>query len=261
MPAGPARSEARVPGRLAGAPRAPDQDVKRVLLARPARIAAAAGGDVGHLRQVVSARRAGSGQRAEHRIRRPGEVGVLVHAVQGAAVGHLGVEALDDRQRLDRTDQVGGRQDAQRLHVGAVPLGLAGGQLAPILAIAGRALKQRVVDVGYVLHVADGEPRLAGAGLAGGLRGLRCGVQPGADEEVPGGVGGGVADVRRVVRGDAAGVQHGHRARRGQDELAGDRVVQPGRRPAARKQGDICAAPRLHVRQVIAGSEARWPAD
>ena len=45
VPAGPAAPERRVPGRLAGPFGAPDQAVKRVLLPRPAGIAAALGGE------------------------------------------------------------------------------------------------------------------------------------------------------------------------------------------------------------------------
>ncbi len=234
VPAGPAAPEPGVPGRLAGPFRPPDQDVERILLAGAVRVAAALGGEFGHLGRAVPAGGARPGQRAEPGVRRLGEVDVLVHVVQGAPVGHPGAEPLDDGQRLDRADQVGRRQDAQRLHVLAVPLGLAAGQLAPVLAVPVGPLEQRVIDVGHVLHVDDG---VAGRGRSRCLRGLlslRGRVEPGPDQQVPGGVGGGVPHVGRVVRGDAAGVQRGHRARRGQDQLAGGRVVQPWRRTAPR---------------------------
>ena len=163
VPAGPAAPEPGVPGRLAGPFRPPDQDVERILLAGAVRVAAALGGEFGHLGRAVPAGRARPGQRAEPGVRRLGEVDVLVHVVQGAPVGHPGAEPLDDGQRLDRADQVGRRQDAQRLHVLAVPLGLAAGQLAPVLAVPVGPLQQRVIDVGDVLHVDDGVPARDGA--------------------------------------------------------------------------------------------------
>ena len=159
VPAGPAAPEPRVPGRVAGPFRQPDQDVERILLARAVRVAATLRGEFGHLGQVVPAGRAGPGQRAEPGVRRLGEVDVLVHVVQGAPVGHPGAEPLDDGQRLDRPDQVGRRQDAQRLHVVAVALRLAAGQFPPVLAVPVGPFQQWVVDVGHVLHVDDGVPR------------------------------------------------------------------------------------------------------
>ena len=246
VPAWPTAAEPRDPGWLAGPFGAPDQSVQRVLLPRPAGVAAALRGQLGHLGGVVPRRGARPGQRAELRVGRLGEVQVLVQVVQRAAVGHPDVEPLDDRQRLHRSDQVGGRQDAQRLHVGAVALDLAAGQLAPVLAVAGGPFQQRVVDVGDVLDVDHGVP-----GGRRYVRGLGHRVQPGPDQQVPGGVGGGVPDVRRVVGGDAAGVQRGHRAGRGQYQVTRGRVVHPGRRAAPRKHGNIDTAPGIHVRQVI----------
>ena len=60
----------------------------------------------------------------------------------------------DRRDRLDRADVVRRRDDPQRLHVLAEQRGLAHRQDHPVLAVAGGALQQRVVDVGDVLHVA-----------------------------------------------------------------------------------------------------------
>ena len=177
VPAGPAAAEPRVPGGLAGAFGAPDQGVQRVLLPRPAGVAAALRGQVGHLGGVVPRRGARPGQRAELRVGRLGEVQVLVHVVQRAPVRHPGGEPLDDRQCLDRPDQVGGRQDAQRLHVGAVALDLAAGQFAPVLAVARGPFQQRIVDVGDVLHVDHGVPggrrrAEARAGAESGVSGI-----------------------------------------------------------------------------------------
>ena len=176
VPAGPAAPEPGVPGGLAGPFRPPDQDIERILLAGPVRVAAALGGEFGHLGGAVTAGGAGPGQGAEPRICRLGEVDVLVHVVQGAPVGHPGVEPLDDGQRLNRADQVGRRQDAQRLHVLAVPLGLAAGQFAPVLAVPVGPLEQRVIDVGHVLHVDDG---VAGWGRSRGASGVSCGFSLG----------------------------------------------------------------------------------
>ena len=156
VPAGPAAPEPGVPGRLAGPFRPPDQDVERILLAGAVRVAAALRGEFGHPAQVVPAGRAGPGKRAESVVGRLGEVDVLVNVVQGAPVGHPGTEPLDDRQRLDCADQVGRRQDTQCLHVPAVPLRLAAGQLAPVLAVPVGPLQQRVIDIGHVLHVDHG---------------------------------------------------------------------------------------------------------
>jgi len=104
MPAGPAAAERRVPGRLAGPFRPPDQAIERILLPRPVRIAAALRGELGHLHRTEFAGRAGSRQQTEPRVCRLREVDILIDVVQGTPVRHLGAEPLDDGQRLNRPD-------------------------------------------------------------------------------------------------------------------------------------------------------------
>ena len=69
VPAGPPGPEARLPGRLARPLRPPDERVERVLLAWPVRVAAALGGQLGHLRDGQPGRGARPGQRAELLVR------------------------------------------------------------------------------------------------------------------------------------------------------------------------------------------------
>ena len=167
--------------------------IQRVLLARPGRVAAALGEQLRHGRRVQPGHRApNSGSAAREKYMSPLEV------VQRAAVGQQPVEPLDQRHRLHRADQPGGRQHPQRLHVAPVPGDLPVGQLPPVLAVPLGPLQQRIVHVGDVLHVGHLVP----------------GVQPGPDQQVPGDVGRRVADVRGVVRGDPARVQASPAARR-----------------------------------------------
>ena len=100
--------------------------------------------------------------------------------------------------RLDDPDERVGRDHGEGRHVLAEEVDLGGGELAPVLAVAGRPLEQRVVDVGDVLHVVDPV----------------AGVAQGAADEVEGDVRRGVAEVGRVVGRDAADVQPGDLARR-----------------------------------------------
>ena len=100
-------------------------------------------------------------------------------------------------------------------------------ELAPVLAVALGPLEQRVVHVGDVLGVDHLVPA----------------VKPRPDQQVPGGEGGGVAQVGRVVGGDPAGVQR-RPAPGGRDgELPGRRVPQPYFRPAPRQNGNLSATP------------------
>src|SRR5215472_6994551 len=68
VPAWPAGTEARVPGWLTGALRAPDERVERVLLPRPVRVAAALGGEGRHLLHRKARRAPRTRQRAEPRV-------------------------------------------------------------------------------------------------------------------------------------------------------------------------------------------------
>ena len=191
--------------------RPPDQRVERVLLARPVRVAAALGRQLGHQLDRQVGEGAGPGQRAELLVGAAGEVDVAVDVVQRAAGGEPLGERVDDADGLHRADEVGRRQVPQRLHVAAVAVGLAQRELAPVLAVALGPLEQRVVHVGDVL----------------GVDHLVPGVEPRADQQVPGGEGGGVAHVGRVVGGDAAGVQRRPVPGGRDGELPARRVPQP----------------------------------
>jgi hypothetical protein len=165
------RGRTASPRRLAGPFRPPDQASSGSFLpGRPGRRRASADSSAisaGSSRRPCRARTA-----RRTRVRRLGEVDILVDVVQRTAVGHPGGEPLDDRQRLHRPDQVGGRQHPQRLHVLAVPLDLAAGQLTPVFAVPGGPLEQRIVHVGDVLHVDNGEPGAGGGGASGTAGGL-----------------------------------------------------------------------------------------
>ena len=77
----------------------------------------------------------------------------------------------------------------------AEQLDLLSGQISPVDPVPLGPFQQRVVDVGDVLHVVH----------------LVAGVEPDALHQVEGQVGRGVAEVCRVVRGDAADVDPGGR--------------------------------------------------
>ena len=130
---------------------------------------------------------------------------------------------LDDaRDRLDRADVVLGREHAQRRHVLAEQLRLALGERHPVLAGRLRALEQRVVDVGDVLHVADVEPGVATDPL----------------DDVEHQVRRGVAEVGGVVRRDAADVHaHDAVAAADLDQLTAGGVGHPRRTAAAQPDG------------------------
>jgi len=53
---------------------------------------------------------------------------------------------------------VGGWQHPQCLHVLPVPPCFAAGQLTPVFAVPDGPLEQRIVDVGDVLYIDNGEP-------------------------------------------------------------------------------------------------------
>ena len=251
-------SQAGSPGRSA---RQTD-DVERVLLARAVRIAAAFRGQLQHLRQRQVGQRARARQRTEARIGAPREVDVTVQLVQRAPVGQPLSEPLDDRDRLDRPDQLGRRDQPEGLHVAAEQLNLPRGQVAPVLAVPLGPLQQRVVHVGHVLDVGHRPAR----------------VQPGPDEQVPGGERRRVPDMGRVVGGDPAGVDRGGTrswiaGRR--PYLTGRRVPEPRLGSASGQLGKARAPPGIHEhrlscvarsrpargrRHCAAGGQARPPA-
>ncbi len=158
-----------------------------MLLAGPVRVAAALGEKGAHGRLVV----VGLVAEAAGELVPEVDVRVLVVDPVGRAGGQQFADRLDDlRDRLDRADEVGRRYHPQRLHVLAEQRGLAHREHDPVFAVAFGALQQRIVDVGDVLHVVH----------------LVTVVQPDPVDQVECQVGRGMAEMRRVVRGDAADV-------------------------------------------------------
>jgi len=184
VPAGPSLAQRGVPERLAEAVTAPQQRIEGVAFAGEVRIAAALG------------------EQGQHRV--PVEVGLVAEAPR---TGHVEVDVVVDVVRrvvgeqpgdrvgqlghgLDGADVVVGRQHPQRGHVLAEQFDLPLGQAHPVLADVRGPLQQWVVDVGDVLDVVHLVSRVA----------------PHPLHQVEGEIGGRMAQVRRVVRGDAADV-------------------------------------------------------
>src|ERR1035438_3559706 len=94
MPAWPARAEWSVPGRFPWPRGQPYQGVKRIFLARPARVATALRGEHLHGRATEP------GHRSERVVASPGEVHIPVQVIQGAPVAEQSGELLDVRQCL-----------------------------------------------------------------------------------------------------------------------------------------------------------------
>jgi hypothetical protein len=227
VPAGAAGPERAVPVRLPVAGASPDDAVERVLLAGPLGVAAPVGVDLEHGVAVVV------GLLAERRVRGHGEVVVVLDPVDRPGL----LEPLDqghrERDRLDRADEVVGREHAQGLHVLAEQLGLALGELGPVDVDLGRALEERVVDIGDVLdedHVVSG-------------------AAPGPVQQVEGDVRRGVAHVRGVIRRDAADVEPGGAVGGRRHEARGRSVVQRHRRSHDRELGHLGSRPRTHARK------------
>ena len=173
------------------------------------------------------------------------EVQVVVDRVDGVA--ELLDEVDDQVDGLDRTDVVTRREHAQRRHVVAEQLRLALGQRRPVLAGLVRPLQQRVVDVSDVLRVDDVEPS----------------VVPLTLQQVERQVGGRVAEVGGVVRGDAADVEPGDLGRGALDEPAGAGVVDVQVGGSSADRGDVRARPAAHaVERICLACTAcrRWSA-
>ena len=83
--------------------------------------------------------------------------------------------------------------------------------------------QQWVVDVGDVLHVVH----------------AATAVQPHPLHQIEGQVGGRMAEMCCVIRGDAADVDRGRLPRRGGTDHVGGRVVQPERPGRARQRRDV----------------------
>ena len=192
---------------------------------------------IGHRRRVEPR------HRAELGIGRPREVEITLQVVERPALGQPPGELLDDRQRLHGADQAGRRQHPQRLHIAPVACDLPVGEVTPVFGVTGRPLQQGVVHVCDVLHVNHVVP----------------GVVPGPDQQIPGEEGGRVADVRRVVGGDAARVHGRGRAGRRLHQLTGRGVADVRFRAPSRQGGNADRAPGIH--QYCAAATAvlrRW---
>ncbi len=225
VPAGPAVAELGVPGGLVRAGGEPEQGVQRVLLARAVRVAAALAEDRQHLLPGQP------GDLAEVRVGLDREVDVAVQLVRGATGQQLLDQRDDPRDRLDGADVVRRGQHPQRGHVLPEQRGLALGQHRPVLAGGDRALEQRVVHVGHVLHVQD----------------VVTGVLPDPLHQVEGVVGGGVTQVGGVVGGDPADVQAGGRAlRHDLPDAARGGVVDSEGKPLTRQGGYLGGGPGMH---------------
>ena len=247
VPAGPSRADRRRPGRFAGPRGAPEQRVERVSFARalgvsptlrrqgehlgPGQVALLAEGprcQAFRRRDVEVDVRTGGSDRAE-----PG--GVDNGIAGGYRVGDPGIPELRHGRR-DLVDHFGDgdvvvrRDDRQRLHVGAEEFDLGRGEFAPVDAGRGRAFEQRVVDVGDVLGVVHPV----------------AGVEPDPLKRVEGQVGRRMAEVGRVVRGDAADVEPGRSGRFRFHEGLRGRVVQPRCARLAGEWRDLGSLPGAH---------------
>ena len=187
VPTGAADAEGRAPRRLVGERRLPEHEVEGVAAVGIVGVAAAGPGQAHHV--VAGVVR----HLAEPRERR--------HVEVDGAVGEVGVAVVEERvDHVDHAvDRLGGaglgerRTRAQRLHVGTEPGQLGLGQVEIGHAELAGLGEDGVVDVGDVAHHAHLVAEL---------------FEP-ADEEVVREVRGGVAEVRGVVRRDAAHV-HAH---------------------------------------------------
>ena len=209
VPARAARAQlAGIPARLALALDAPQQRIQRITLAGAVRVAAALSKNLEHfvaaqVRHLARCPRValGVGRQRAHGLQVQVHVTVgLLNALLIGETGHAvrqaaAVQVLNQREQplngLHHTHIVSRRNHVQRLHVGAEQFRLILSQLTPINVRRGRAFQQRVVHIGHVLHVGDGN----------------ASVQPGAVQQVKSHIGGGVTHMRRVVRGDTANVQ------------------------------------------------------
>ena len=109
-------------------------------------------------------------QLAHHRAPAPMRQSAIRRKPAGVEINRVGLIGESARvQRSHRVQDPGnlGRDvrhqvrppPPQRLHVGHEPAHLARRQLVPAHTVAARALEQRVVDVGHVLHVGDAHAR------------------------------------------------------------------------------------------------------
>ena len=202
----------------------PQQAVERVALARPVRVAAAFGED-----RPASARDQ-VGDAAEPWIRATGRSRGRRRLRRRRRWRCSCVHQLDDpRDGLDRTDVVVRRETRSAVMSSRNSAVSRSGQLRPVLTCGDGPLQQRVVDVGDVLDVVD----------------VVAGVTPGPVHQVERDVGGGVAEVGGVVRGDAADVHPRRRPRAGGDHLLPTRCRTAAAGALGRARGARRARARL----------------
>ena len=231
VPPGSARPPGGGPRRLAGTIDAPQQRIQRVFLAGSVGVATALGEGGGHLVVVVARLVPELLGRAVAVV----DVGVAVDggvdAVGVTTLEELGHHLHDLVDGLGGRDVVTRREDPERLHVLAEPVGLAVPQLLPVDAVTLGPLEQRVVDIGGVLDVVDLVP----------------GVEQLTVDEVEREIGGRVTEMGGVVRGDPADVHACDGPRRHLAGLPAGRVEQPQGGAVAGDRGDDRRGPRVHA--------------
>jgi len=145
----------------------------------------------------------------------PVRVLVVSHLV-GKILAPQICDGVDDQvQGFGGSHVVARGQDAQRCHVGAEQFDLLGSEFLPVLPCLGGALEQRVVHIGDVLHVVDRKPQ----------------VEPDPVQQVERQVGERVAEVGRVVGGDAANVKSGGAVVGADDPLCAGHCVEDPNAP------------------------------
>ena len=182
VPTRSAGPERRRPTRLPRPLGAPQQRVELIGFAGAVRVAAAFGEQRQHGVAVVAGLVAEL-QRGVGAVVHVGEFGV-VDDVRGPGGQHL-LDELDDLgHRVGCRHVFAWRQHPQRGHVVAVQRDLAGGEVAPVDAVAIGPLEQWIVDVGDVLHVVH----------------VVSEVQPQPVDQIERQIGRGVAEMGGVIR-------------------------------------------------------------
>ena len=239
MPARAARAQlVGIPARLALTLNTPQQRIQRVTLTGTVRVAAALSENLQHLiagqvADLARCPRVALSVRGQltHSLQIQVHVTVRMHhaplvretgyAVRQAAAQQILNQREQPLNGLHHTHIVRRRNHVQRLHIGAEQLRLILSQLAPIHVRGGRTLKQRVIHIGHVLHVSDGN----------------TGIQPGAVQQVKRHVSGGVTHVRRIVRSNTADVQAGRPILLNRNNLTGG-GIKDARQVGLAGQGD-----------------------
>ena len=217
-------TERRAPRGLVRQRRLPEHEVERCPPVRIIGIAAARPGEAHHLLFVVVRELTEAVERRDIEVRGAGGQ-VRVARLEQAA------DEVDDARDGFRCPRLGDwRPHLERGHVAVEARHLGFGELEVRDTELARLGQDRVVDVGDVADHAHLVPEILQA----------------ADQQVVGEVRRGVAEVRRVVRRDAAHV-HAHRLRRlERHDRASCRVVQPdAHRRETLDRGEAQAGPHL----------------